>query len=446
MKKLLKFFHSPVFYKNRGEGRGKGHSHKRFLKKLAFSLVELMISLIVISIVTAAFAPLITKKLKTSDQSIGTATPTSITSSTICNSVSKGCIECEDDKCLAASDGYFINASNKSQACNSVITGCAKCSDTLTCSQAEDGYYMNGSTPTTCPEGCAECSSASACSGCKSGYYLNGSNCSSCSSAMTGCAECNKGTACTKCNDDYSLISSKCVKCPNHCKACSTTKICSVCNSGFTLTDNNACYKYECGDNVCLLTTDTDSIISIYRYNLGDNGGLKLTSDMAINICYAGAACPHGFATPLCWRANEAMGIYTANYKSCGDTKYSKYSGCTRTVCNWQAANVAQQYYNDTGWRLANVSEVDYISHLLNAPNPPNIVDPFCGSAWGNLVLPDCLDAYNCKPNTYSYCAPRCYNMEGKNSSANRKFCLVGFATSSHWSTDYVGYSTMFVK
>ena len=40
-------------------------------KILAFSLVELMISLIVISIVTAAFAPIVTKKLKTADQSIG---------------------------------------------------------------------------------------------------------------------------------------------------------------------------------------------------------------------------------------------------------------------------------------------------------------------------------------------------------------------------------------
>ena len=40
-------------------------------KILAFSLVELMISLIVISIVTAAFTPIVTKKLKTADQSIG---------------------------------------------------------------------------------------------------------------------------------------------------------------------------------------------------------------------------------------------------------------------------------------------------------------------------------------------------------------------------------------
>ena len=100
------------------------------LRMTAFSLVELMISLIVISIVTAAFAPILTKKLKTSDQSIGTATATSITSSAICNSVSKGCVECEDDKCIVASDGYFLNkTTEKSQACNSVMTGCFKCSN-----------------------------------------------------------------------------------------------------------------------------------------------------------------------------------------------------------------------------------------------------------------------------------------------------------------------------
>ena len=95
-------------------------------KILGFSLVELMISLIVISIVTAAFAPILTKRLKTSDQSIGTATATSITSSAICNSVSKGCLECEDDKCIAADEtnGYFLNKSTgKSQMCNSVLVG-----------------------------------------------------------------------------------------------------------------------------------------------------------------------------------------------------------------------------------------------------------------------------------------------------------------------------------
>ena len=81
-------------------------------KKFAFSLVELMISLIVISIVTAAFAPILTKKLKTSEQTIGVATATSITSSALCNSVSKGCLECENDNAAQVFILKMINVIN----------------------------------------------------------------------------------------------------------------------------------------------------------------------------------------------------------------------------------------------------------------------------------------------------------------------------------------------
>ena len=193
---------------------------------LAFSLVELMISLIVISIVTAAFAPIVTKKLKTSDMSIGTTTATSITSSSLCNSVSKGCIECENDKCLACSEGYFLNGSSCTN-CSSV-SGCKTCDNATKCLTPEctEGYYYNSTT-------------------------LN------CSPCVSPCKTCTSATSCLSCNDNYYLNGSTCKNCPNHCRTCTNASVCTTCNDGYFLTNNKVCYQYICDNLLCYLNNQT---------------------------------------------------------------------------------------------------------------------------------------------------------------------------------------------
>ncbi|MBQ8475934.1 prepilin-type N-terminal cleavage/methylation domain-containing protein, partial [bacterium] len=52
-------------------GGGLGRGLRLIGKHLAFSLIELMISLIAISVITAAFTPVISKKIKSGNLTIG---------------------------------------------------------------------------------------------------------------------------------------------------------------------------------------------------------------------------------------------------------------------------------------------------------------------------------------------------------------------------------------
>ena len=85
----------------------------RFKFSKAFSLIELMISLIVISLVAAAFAPVITKKLSSSSifaGSIGGGFSKS------CSNISEDCALCAGDTCLSCKnkcdEGEILNVSD----------------------------------------------------------------------------------------------------------------------------------------------------------------------------------------------------------------------------------------------------------------------------------------------------------------------------------------------
>ena len=66
--------------------------------KKAFSLIELMISLITISCITAAFTPVVTKKLKNSNVTVALSEVT-----TKCDKFTDECSLCYSSKCIACS-------------------------------------------------------------------------------------------------------------------------------------------------------------------------------------------------------------------------------------------------------------------------------------------------------------------------------------------------------
>lgn len=100
-------------------------------RKQAFSLVELMISLITISIISAAFAPIITKKLSANTISVGG------NNSNGDGDAGKADI-CGGKTC---DDGYYID--EESCQCKRCSQGCKKCTkatNCLACDQKADGY------------------------------------------------------------------------------------------------------------------------------------------------------------------------------------------------------------------------------------------------------------------------------------------------------------------
>jgi len=68
------------------------------LRTAAFSLVELMISLIVISIITAAFAPIISKKIKSADLSLSSNVEYNYDEA-FCSSITQNCSVCTGSSC-----------------------------------------------------------------------------------------------------------------------------------------------------------------------------------------------------------------------------------------------------------------------------------------------------------------------------------------------------------
>ena len=84
----------------------------------------LIISLIVISVVTAAFAPIVTKKLKTSDMSIGAASSDYIFDESVCNKSVANCSVCVKDECVRCKNGYYFD--NDTNTCKACSSNCAE--------------------------------------------------------------------------------------------------------------------------------------------------------------------------------------------------------------------------------------------------------------------------------------------------------------------------------
>ena len=352
-------------------------------KILGFSLVELMISLIVISVVTAAFAPIITKKLKTSDISVSSASVSDeagiIKSNALCNVISKGCTQCKNDECLEVEEGYFINeTTNKSELCSDY--------------------------------GCISCNSPTDCSGCLSGFFQDGT---------------------------------KCESCIDNCKLCSNTTKCEECNSGYFLSASNKCFNYKCSGIICELSVSGFKTLSIYRYNVGD-GGIAIPS--GISICYAGKSC--GLSsdyTPACWKTNGS-GNTSAG---CGATAtFSSYNTCTRTVCNWYAANKIEIASNKTGWHLPNSADTQIIEERIFTETTKTLTpDPFCASSLNNkssAAISSCSNIYNCNAKNGQWCFPQHYHMYGLTTHMWSHWTFAVYGTSG---SEYeMAYSIVLVK
>lgn len=69
-----------------------------------------------------------------------------------------------------------------------------------------------------------ECTNSAtpSCTTCKTGYYINGSSCSSCNSFMPGCLACANKDTCLKCAVAFKWVSGfkQCSNCYGTCQTC----------------------------------------------------------------------------------------------------------------------------------------------------------------------------------------------------------------------------------
>ncbi len=107
--------------------------------------------------------------------------------------------------------------------------------------------------------------------------------------------------------------------------------------------------------------------ICVTKYNVGDNvgsGGVPIAGDVQkLNV---GQTCTD--IGNCCWKG------HTASTTSGECTDDGNYSGCTRTVCNWKAANTSCNSYAPIGtipgmWRLPKTEEMDGWANNISSLN-----------------------------------------------------------------------------
>ena len=383
--------------------------------KRAFSLIELLISLIVISCITAAFAPLITKKFSSSVFGFGGGGGNSGTTSITTDCASKytsDCLLCSSSECLSCAktcpDGQCQDASNCTckECPTSEFPNCAKFSST-TCIQCQKGFRL--------VEGvCVACTSEK--------YSDNGKECKYCEPGFwpnddkTGCVECPEGYICNngvqaKCNgntaptvEDGAHVCAPCPtgsycvdgvgkKCSEKFKDCTecTVDACTACEGGTKLVNGKCSESIE---DIILKIND----FYVTKYNMGDHSKLPIPSTVTMLTAGSSAdACESG---KCCWQGT------TANASYC-DSKNGGYNGCTRIICNRAAAQeiCARFTLNDENWRLPATTElIEFGSYTLGMASEGLQLCSHTGTSSGNYARcyskSDCYGAYNraCNP------------------------------------------------
>ena len=220
--------------------------------RLGFSLVELMISLIIISLVAAAFTPILTKKL--SRNSIIAGGSASEITNQCSDKFSSYCKLCTKTYCVQCSKTCEANQYVKTRECKT----CNSCSDfdlnCKTCTQ--DGCTKCSSSDYYLKDGkCTPCPSDKVCDGvnvgdkesCPYGYYCDSKGQHLCSSKFSNCTVCEAdGSKCKYCEPYYAPSSSGgCVRCPSGCYACAQdAKYCIMCTSTQYFDSNYFCTNF----------------------------------------------------------------------------------------------------------------------------------------------------------------------------------------------------------
>ena len=245
-------------------------------RKGAFSLVEIMVAMIIISCIMAALAPVITKKLKSSNVTIAISEATAR-----CSKFSSDCSLCYSNKCIicsksCANDEYkdtnncvcalCTTFSDKCLSCTD--GGCTKCSvgyglKDKGCEICPVGYYSNGTTsclPCEVGKYQDECGKNS-CKLCEVGKYQDEEGKGECKIPPDGTYQDLSGQSTTKiCPTDYYCTngiktqcsagkganegSSSCTLCSSsiaNCAECSNLSQCTRCNSGYYLNSSGTC-------------------------------------------------------------------------------------------------------------------------------------------------------------------------------------------------------------
>lgn len=100
---------------------------------------------------------------------------------------SSQCLTCTAATCTDCDDGYYVDGvTGGCSTCSGALTGCLTCTGSSYCTSCDASAYFLLSGSNTCS--------------CQNGYTLLGTSCVTCSSLLDGCLTCSSSTACTSCD------------------------------------------------------------------------------------------------------------------------------------------------------------------------------------------------------------------------------------------------------
>ncbi|EAR86548.3 hypothetical protein TTHERM_00037250 (macronuclear) [Tetrahymena thermophila SB210] len=165
--------------------------------------------------------------------------------SEVCTPCPTGCLQCNNQGfcsqckqgfkydsvnsiCQQCSDIHCLNCDINAQQCQSCQFGYFYNKDIRKCiTQCQNGYYYDiaNSSCIQCPKNCKSCVNKDICSSCEKGFFIDQNNqCSQCSDSCSSCS--NSSENCQSCKSDYQLINNKCViQCDLSCLKCSGSGI-----------------------------------------------------------------------------------------------------------------------------------------------------------------------------------------------------------------------------
>ncbi len=192
------------------------------MKKNAFSLTELIISLLIISIITAAFTPVLTKKLKNQNKSLTQG------------GLIKNCTQIENCNICAKK----LLPPTEGGGSEYICLDCKNKCNTNQYQKKEDCSCVD------CDKNCISCTSEE-CAACAPGYGKNGKKCTQCnagqfSDGQNACAQCNPGTYSSK-------GAANCAKCPAGTYSQNGASNCAPCPSGYAQNQAGQSGCWKCG-------------------------------------------------------------------------------------------------------------------------------------------------------------------------------------------------------
>ena len=311
-----------------------------FIAFLPLSPSFLLISLIIISILVAAFAPVVTKKLKSQKVAVGSGgglktrcsgygTPAFDDDCKICKNIknASGVMELKCVACFKTGCGenqYLDNEICKCVNCSNSISAnpkgfganCLNCMKSTGCVKCKDGYIRvrtNNTSPYTCST--SNCNTqygdgySTSCKPCPVGYYCENGIKKQCPVACKGCLSNNKCTSCDRgfyltsggqckpCKDGYFCPGDTqqpiaCTIYGSGCGECNETGCTGSCKNGFIELKNSKYYCTDCNkfSPACAACTSSGCTnCNRISYNGSSNG--YIISGTGCTLCPAGYSC-----------------------------------------------------------------------------------------------------------------------------------------------------------